>query len=130
MKNSELEKTIKDLKVAGKKTGHAYFSALSEGLDKAKRARVAINISAINRLTEEGEVAVIPGKVLASGKLNHPVTVAAFDFSTAALEKIKAAGGEAKDPEPADRRAPREFKGQTTQVNTFTLFFISLFCII
>ena len=96
MKNSELEKTIKDLKVAGKKTGHAYFSALSDGLDKAKRARVAINISAINRLTEEGEVAVIPGKVLASGKLNHPVTVAAFDFSTAALEKIKAAGGEAK----------------------------------
>jgi large subunit ribosomal protein L18e len=97
LKNPELEKTINELKIAGKKTGHAYFTALSEGLDKAKRARVAVNLSAINRLTEEGEVAVIPGKVLASGKLNHPVTVAAFDFSTAALEKIKAAGGETKN---------------------------------
>ena len=96
LKNPELEKIIKELKTAGKKSGHAYFSALSEELDKAKRARIAVNLSAISRLTAEGDIAAVAGKVLASGELKHPVTVAAFNFSDAALEKIKAVGGEAK----------------------------------
>jgi ribosomal protein L18E len=67
-----------------------------EELDKPKRIRVDVNLSAINRLTKEGEVAAVPGKVLASGKLEHPVTVAAFSFSDVAKEKIAAAGGETK----------------------------------
>lgn len=96
LKNPELEKTIKELKTAGKTSGHAYFSALSEELDKAKRARIIVNLSAISRLTTEGDIAAVAGKVLASGELKHPVTIAAFAFSDTALEKIKAAGGEAK----------------------------------
>ena len=35
----------------------------------------------------------VPGKVLASGSLNHPVTVAAFSFSEGAKEKIVRAEG-------------------------------------
>ena len=94
--NSELEKTIRELKTAKKKTGHAIWGALAEELDKPKRIRVDVNLSAINRLTKEGDVAAIPGKVLASGSLEHPITVAAYSFSDTAKKKIKAAGGEAK----------------------------------
>ena len=96
MMNSELENTIKQLKTAKKKTGQPIWGALAEDLDKPKRIRVDVNLSRINRLTKEGEVAVIPGKVLAAGRLEHPVTVAAFSFSDMAKEKIVAAGGEAK----------------------------------
>lgn len=94
--NKELEKTIRELKTAKKKTGQPIWGALAEELDKPKRIRVDVNLSAINRLTKEGEVAAVPGKVLASGSLEHPVTVAAYSFSYLAKKKIKAAGGEAK----------------------------------
>jgi large subunit ribosomal protein L18e len=96
MMNSELEKTIRELKTAKKKTGQPIWGALAEELDKPKRIRVDVNLSRINRLTKEGEIAAVPGKVLSSGALEHPVIVAAFSFSEEAKEKIKAAGGEAK----------------------------------
>jgi len=38
-------------------------------------------------------VAVIPGKALGAGIIDHPVTVAAFNFSEKAKRKIEAAGG-------------------------------------
>jgi large subunit ribosomal protein L18e len=96
MMNKEIEKTIRELKTAKKRTGQPIWGALAEELDKPKRVRVDVNLSSINRLTKEGEIAAIPGKVLASGSLEHPVTVAAFSFSEEAKEKITAAGGEAK----------------------------------
>ncbi len=96
MMNKEIEKTIRELKTAKKKTGQPFWGVLAEELDKPKRVRVDVNLSAINRLTKEGDVAAVPGKVLAAGKLDHPVTVAAYSFSDAAKEKIAAAGGDAK----------------------------------
>jgi large subunit ribosomal protein L18e len=38
---------------------------------------------------------VVPGKVLASGELDHEVSVAALSFSKAAREKIEKAKGKA-----------------------------------
>jgi large subunit ribosomal protein L18e len=96
MMNKEIEKTIRELKTAKKRTGQPIWGALAEELDKPKRIRVDVNLSRINRHTKEGEIAAVPGKVLATGKLEHPVTVAAYSFSDAAREKIVAAGGEAK----------------------------------
>ncbi len=96
MMNSEIEKTIRELKTAAKKSGHPIWGALAEELDKPKRIRVSVNLSDVNRFTAEGDIAAVPGKVLATGKLEHPVTVAAFSFSDAAKAKIVAAGGEAK----------------------------------
>ena len=32
---------------------------------------------------------VVPGKVLGSGTLDHKITIAAFDFSDGAIEKLK-----------------------------------------
>ena len=94
--NNELEKTIRSLKAASRKGGREVWKALAEDLDKPRRIRVSVNLSQINRLTKEGDVAAIPGKVLASGNLEHPVDVAAFTFSDAASEKIKKAGGQTK----------------------------------
>jgi large subunit ribosomal protein L18e len=46
----------------------------------------------VNRYTSEGDVVVVPGKVLGAGDLDHTVTVAAYKFSMAAREKINANG--------------------------------------
>jgi len=94
--NKDLERTISDLRTAGRKTGQHVYKALAEELDKPKRIRVSVNLSRISRLTEGGDVVAVPGKVLASGSLTHPVTVAAYAFSDLAKQKITTAGGEAK----------------------------------
>jgi len=52
-----------------------------------------VNLSRLNRYTEKGDVVVVPGKVLGAGRLDHPISVAAFAFSELAREKIKKARG-------------------------------------
>jgi len=95
MINPELISTIRSLKKASRKQGIQLWKALADELDKAKRRRVALNLSRINRHTEAGDVVAVPGKVLGAGNLTHPVTVAAFSFSNTAREKIDFAEGRA-----------------------------------
>jgi large subunit ribosomal protein L18e len=94
MKNQTLIDTIKALENASKESGKAIWKALAEDLDSAKRRRVAVNLSRIDRHTEEGEIVAVPGKVLAAGSLSKPVKIAAYSFSAGAVEKIKSAKGE------------------------------------
>ena len=96
MMNKELERTIEELKANYRKTGQSLWAALSDELNRSKRKRNSVNLSQINRLTKEGDIAAVPGKVLASGTLDHQVTIAAFSFSDAALDKIKTFNSEAK----------------------------------
>jgi large subunit ribosomal protein L18e len=95
MLNPELKKVIQTLNAASRKGGEAIWGALAGELSKAKRSRVIVNLSKINRHTEAGDVVAVPGKVLAAGSLAHPVTVAAYSFSEGAREKIAGAGSRA-----------------------------------
>jgi len=95
MKNRQLMDTIQALEKASQESGAALWGALAGELDRSKRSRVAVNLSSIERFADEGDVVAVPGKVLAAGGLSKPVKVAAFSFSEGALEKIRAAGGEA-----------------------------------
>lgn len=95
MINPELKTTIRALRAASKKGGPAIWKTLADDLDKAKRRRVAVNLSKINRHSETGGVVAVPGKVLGAGALQHPVTVAAFSFSETAREKITLTEGRA-----------------------------------
>ena len=94
MMNPELKNTIKTLNAASK-GGKKIWKTLAEELDKPKRRRVSVNLSKINRHTQNGDIVAIPGKVLASGFLKHTVIVAAFSFSEMAKEKIAASGPKA-----------------------------------
>lgn len=91
--NIVLRKTIRTLKKAANQHNAPIWDAVAEKLSAPRRRRVAVNLSKINRHTSEGDTVVVPGKVLAAGSLNHPVTVAAVAFSQKAVEKIQVAGG-------------------------------------
>jgi len=95
MMNPELIRTIQALRAASRKGGTAIWEALADELDRPKRRRNAVNLSRIDRHTEAGGIVAVPGKVLASGSLSHPVTIAAYSFSEEALEKITLAEGRA-----------------------------------
>ena len=58
-----------------------------------ERDRV-VNVSKIAGLCTKGETCAVPGKVLGKGDIDFGVSVAAFNFSEKAREKIMGGGGE------------------------------------
>jgi large subunit ribosomal protein L18e len=89
--NPEILQLIKFLKTQSREKDAAIWLDVAEKLSKPSRQRIAVNLSKINRYTEKNATVVVPGKVLASGVLDHAVTVAAFDASDKAKEKLAAA---------------------------------------
>ena len=58
-------------------------------LAKPRRQIVTVSIEKLNKSTKEGEVVVVPGKVLSPGELDHKITLSAFSYSENAREKLK-----------------------------------------
>ena len=91
--NPELVKIIRFLRKQSRENKVKIWRDVAESLAKHRRKRVAVNVSRLNRHTEKNETVVVPGKVLGAGKINHPITVAAFAFSEKAKGKIRAVKG-------------------------------------
>jgi len=91
--NPELLSLIRFLKKKSTENEAAIWRRVAEMLSKPKRRRIAVNISRICRYTKENDEVIVPGKVLGSGVINHPVKVAAFAFSDQARSKIIKAKG-------------------------------------
>ncbi|MCW4010610.1 MAG: 50S ribosomal protein L18e [Candidatus Bathyarchaeota archaeon] len=89
--NPEILQLISFLKKQSREKDAAVWLDVAEKLAKPSRQRIAVNLSRINRYTETNETVVVPGKILASGTLDHAVTVAAFDVSDKAKAKLTAA---------------------------------------
>ena len=89
--NPQIVQLIEQLKNQSRTKDAALWREVAEKLSKPSRQRISVNLSRINRCTEKNATVVVPGKVLASGALNHAVTVAAFDASDKAKEKLAAA---------------------------------------
>ena len=88
--NIILRKTLDELK----KTKSPFWMRVHELLSRPSRKRIVVNVSKINRYASDGDIVVVPGKVLGAGEINKKVKVAAFSFSYSAIEKIHEAGGE------------------------------------
>ncbi|KON34303.1 MAG: 50S ribosomal protein L18e [miscellaneous Crenarchaeota group-6 archaeon AD8-1] len=89
--NPERIKLIRLLKKQSRENKTSIWLNIAKYLTKSQPQRTAVNLSKINRYTEKNEVVIVPGKVLGTGKLDHPVELAAFSLSRKAKEKIKAA---------------------------------------
>ncbi|NMC05449.1 MAG: 50S ribosomal protein L18e [Candidatus Lokiarchaeota archaeon] len=69
------------------------FKEIASILKGARRARPEANLAHINRVVKDGDVIVVPGKVLGSGALEHKnVTIGALAWSESVAEKAKTAG--------------------------------------
>jgi large subunit ribosomal protein L18e len=91
--NPELLELIRFLRKQSRENKAKTWQDIAKRLAKPRRKRVVVNLSNLNRYTQKNETAIVPGKVLGAGKINHPITVAAFAFSEKAEEKIRAARG-------------------------------------
>lgn len=86
-----LRKMIRQMK----KSRRPLWRRVALELSKPSRQRVVVNLYKINKYTQAGQIALVPGKVLGIGKLDHAVTIAALSFSKSAVKKILEAKGEA-----------------------------------
>lgn len=83
---------LKELIASLKKQKTPLWKRVAKDLSRATRQRRAVNLSRITTNLQDGETALVPGKVLGSGDAGK-YKVAAWQFSDMAAEQIKKAGG-------------------------------------
>jgi len=81
-RNTKLVKTI----IVAKKSENWF--EVARILSNPKRKRVNINLEKIDKESKEGNIIVIPGKVLSQGEINKKIKVVALNFSEKAKEKL------------------------------------------
>jgi len=90
--NPELRNLIVDLKKLSIEQNKKIWKRIASDLEKPTNQRRTVNLVKIDRYTKENETVIVPGKVLAGGDLTKKATVAAYQFSESALEKINKVG--------------------------------------
>ncbi|PSP42422.1 50S ribosomal protein L18e [Halobacteriales archaeon QH_6_64_20] len=90
--NPRLTTLIDELRTTAREEDSGVWSDIAARLEKPRRTHAEVNLGRIERYAREDETVVVPGKVLGSGVLNKPVTVAAMDFSGTARTKIEGVG--------------------------------------
>jgi large subunit ribosomal protein L18e len=88
------------------KTQRPIWRDVSKLLMMPTRNRVEKNLGAINRVVNDGDVIVVPGKVLATGILQKKITIACYTLSQAARKKLEASKSERLTIEQLVERNP------------------------
>ena len=91
--NPLLHRTLIELHKAARKHEVPLWAAVADELLRPRHQRPPLNVGHLERLAVPKETVVIPGKLLAAGRLTKPLTVAAFHYSEEARAKIHAVGG-------------------------------------
>ncbi len=82
------------LRKAFKNNKAKIWKALEKEFSKSRAHRRLVNIQKLNKITNDGDVIVVPGKILGSGTLSHKLTVYAYSLSETAISKLNNAGAE------------------------------------
>ncbi len=90
--NPEMLLTLNELRKAAGRTKKALWKRTAELLGKPNRRQAEVNLYEIDKHCGQGEVAVVPGKVLSTGVLSKKMTVVAVCATQAALKKISSSG--------------------------------------
>lgn len=65
-------------------------------LSAPRKRKIEINLDKIEKNAGEGELIIVPGKVLSQGELNKKIKIVALNFSSMAMEKILKSKSEAE----------------------------------
>lgn len=93
MTNQVTLRFASDLRKASSANEAPIWRKLAEMALKPRSSKREVNLNKISRVTKEGDVVVVPGKVLGTGAISHKVTVCSFSISNIAASKIIEAGG-------------------------------------
>jgi large subunit ribosomal protein L18e len=87
-----LRRLIITLEKASRKNDANIWAKVAFYLKKPKRQRGEINLNRLNRIANDGDFLIVPGKVLGIGKASKKFKIAALSFSKTAIASLKKAG--------------------------------------
>ncbi|MAG45495.1 MAG: 50S ribosomal protein L18e [Nanoarchaeota archaeon] len=90
--NKNLIQLIRDLKKLSTQQKVQLWKRIASDLEKPTRIRRTVNLYKIEKHTRQGEIALVPGKVLSVGTLTKKIEISAYQASEQAIEKINKAG--------------------------------------
>jgi len=105
--NPHLQFLIQELKRLASEQKVGIWEKIADDLSASTRDRRVVNLSRLNRYTKDNEIVIVPGKVLGSGNVDHKVTVAAWNFSGQAKEKIELVKGQCLTIAELARKNPK-----------------------
>lgn len=91
--NTTTQRLIVELEKLSKKEKAPIWNRIAEELSKSTRSRREVALYTLDSNLENGEIGIVPGKVLSNGEFSKKNTIAAFKFSEQAKEKIAKSGG-------------------------------------
>ena len=92
MKNTQLQTLVRSLKRLGIEQDCKLWKRVATDLERPTRIRRMINVYKIAQHAKEGDIIIVPGKVLGDGEISTKVTIAAYQFSDVARDKLGKAG--------------------------------------
>jgi len=101
---------IEELEKASKENKAVIWKSIAKELSRSRRNRKEVNIRRLNRHTSDNETAIVPGKLLGDGNLDHKVTVAAFKLTQGAKEKVEKSGGKTMSIQELMKENPKGSK--------------------
>jgi len=105
--NPRTNSLVKDLYTLSEREGTALWKTIAKRLEKPAGTWATINLSRLNRITKKGEKIIVPGKILGSGQLDHPVEAYAFNASAAAKMSVIRAKGSLNSIEDLIKKNPQ-----------------------
>lgn len=92
--NTLNDNTKSSLRNAYKRSGSPIWKSIEKKFQSSRSNRSEVNVSKLDNITKEGDIVIVPGKVLGSGIINHKIILSCFSISVAAMKKIIDCGGE------------------------------------
>ena len=93
-KNEQMAALIKSLKTLAIQKDVSLWKRIASELERPSNQRREVNVYKLDANAKDGEVVIVPGKVLGNGALSKKVTVAALSFSNSAVNKIVSKQGQ------------------------------------
>ena len=88
-KNEKLQELIGSLKKQSIDHKTGVWKRVALELERPTRNHRVVNLSKIEKYTQDNDVVVVPGKLLSGGELTKKITIIAYSYSQSTLEKIK-----------------------------------------
>ena len=87
-KNQKLQELISSLKKQSIDHKTGVWKRVALELERPTRSHRVVNLSKIEKFTEDNDVVVVPGKLLSGGELTKKITIIAYSYSQKTLDKL------------------------------------------
>ena len=91
--NPRINSLARELYKLSEKEEKGIWKSIARTLEKPSGSWASINLSRLNKITKKDEIVIVPGKILGTGQLDHPLEIYAFNASDSARTGIRNAKG-------------------------------------